>query len=97
MSTPLQPRQWSLPGMEANTGQFALGQIRKVKVADIEFSQHEVDHEKVSRMAAKKKAGHSMPMPIASMAGGKVKIQDGHHRALADIENGAKEIDVRVF
>lgn len=97
MSTPLQPRQWSMTGAGGGAGPWALGRIEEVHADQIDFSQHEVDDAKVERMAAKKKAGHQMPLPIASKAGGRIRIQDGHHRALADIKNGKRRIQVRVF
>lgn len=105
MSTPLQPRQWSGFGSQeesplhpqAPRGPMGLGRIEEVNAADIDFSQADIDDSKVERMAAKKKAGHQMPLPIASKAGGKVRIQDGHHRAMADMRLGKKRIQVRVF
>lgn len=85
MSVPLSIHQWNG------------GAMRNVPIDQFDFTQHAVDPVKVKRMAAALKRGVRLPPPTASMANGRVQVQDGHNRAAAHISLGRTHVQMRIY
>lgn len=89
MSTPLNPRQWAERSTVGKTTDVDLGQVG--------FTQHSIDEDKVTRIAAAMKAGQTMAPPVGSMRNGRFTTEDGHHRMVAAMRLGKKSMRVKIF
>ena len=87
MSVPLNTRQWGQ--------RSGFGVVKNVPVEKLEFSQANLDDEKVDRMA--QSSQKDWDVPVGAEIGDRVVVEDGHHRAAARIKRGNKYVPVRVF
>lgn len=87
MSIPLSAKQFG-----QNDGS---GRVVRVPVSDIVFSQNYLDPKKVKKLS--KIPTDNMPIPVGADVGGKVVVQDGHHRTAGEMKRGRKTVEVKVF
>lgn len=97
MSTPLNPAQWDRRDATSGPTYGERSNERTVHVNQIDFSQMDMNDEKVGSFAKAQSAGAQMAPATAAFVRGRYVIQDGHHRVAAAIKRGRKTVKVKVF